>query len=73
VLIADFKTTRPAPGRIADVPHSYVRQLALYRAVLTKLYPNKTMRAALIWTEAPEMMEISSSALDEALVRVTLA
>jgi ATP-dependent helicase/nuclease subunit A len=35
VLIADFKTNRPVP-RI--VPPGYVRQLALYRAVLAKLY-----------------------------------
>ena len=53
VLIADFKTNRPAPRRIEDVPQSYVRQLALYRAVLAKLYPDKPLRAALIWTEVP--------------------
>ena len=41
VLIGDFKTNRPPPRRIADVPPSYVRQLALYRAVLGKLYPDQ--------------------------------
>ncbi len=39
VLIADYKSNRPAPRRIEDVPPAYVRQLALYRAVLTRLYP----------------------------------
>ncbi len=39
VLIADFKTNRPPPRRIEEVPQAYVRQLALYRAVLTKLIP----------------------------------
>ena len=34
VLIGDFKTNRPPPRRIEDVPPAYVRQLALYRAVL---------------------------------------
>ena len=71
VLIADFKTNRPAPRRIEDVPPSYLRQLALYRAVLTKLYPDKLVRAALIWTEVPDLMEVSAVALDAALARIT--
>jgi ATP-dependent helicase/nuclease subunit A len=73
VLIADFKTNRPAPRRIEDVPPSYARQLALYRAVLAKLYPAKAVRAALIWTEVPELMELSDEMLDAALARVTSA
>ena len=73
VLIADFKTNRPAPRRIAEVPPGYVRQLALYRAVLAKLYPDKPLRAALIWTEVPEIMELSAEALDAALLGITPA
>ncbi len=73
VLIADFKTNRPAPHRIEDVPPPYVRQLALYRAVLAKLYPDKFVRGALIWTEVPDLMELSGEALDAALARVTSA
>ncbi len=73
VLIGDFKTNRPPPRRIADVPPSYVRQLALYRAVLAKLYPDKPLRAALIWTEVPDLMELSGEALDDALAHVTPA
>ena len=34
VLIADYKTNRPAPRRLEDVPRGYLSQLALYRAVL---------------------------------------
>ena len=73
VLIADFKTNRPAPRRIADVPPAYVRQLALYRAVLQKLYPDKPVRAALVWTEVPDLMELSAETLDAALAQVTSA
>jgi len=73
VLIADFKTNRPAPRRIEDVPQSYVRQLALYRAVLAKLYPQRVLRAALIWTEVPDLMEFSGEVLDAALLRITSA
>jgi ATP-dependent helicase/nuclease subunit A len=73
VLIGDFKTDRHPPARIADAPMSYVRQLALYRAVLQKLYPDRPVRAALIWTEVPDLMEISADVLDAALMQVTPA
>jgi ATP-dependent helicase/nuclease subunit A len=73
VLIADFKTNRPAPRRIAEVPPGYLRQLALYRAVLAKLYPDKPLRAALIWTEVPDLMELSGEVLDDALAGITPA
>ncbi|MFZ0094506.1 MAG: double-strand break repair helicase AddA [Pseudolabrys sp.] len=73
VLIADFKTNRPAPRKIDEVPSGYVHQLALYRAVLMKLYPDRPVRAALIWTEVPDLMELSPDTLEGALDRVTSA
>jgi ATP-dependent helicase/nuclease subunit A len=69
VLIGDFKTGR----RIDPSPHDYVTQLALYRAVLAKLYPGRPIRAALIWTEVPEFTELSTADLDAALAGVTSA
>jgi ATP-dependent helicase/nuclease subunit A len=67
VLIVDFKTNQAPPRAAAEAPPAYVRQLALYRAVLAKLYPQLPVRAALLWTEAPELMEILPAALDAAL------
>ena len=71
VLIADYKTNRPPPARPEDVPPAYIRQLALYRAVLGKLYPDKPLRAALLWTEVPDLMEISAAAMARELAVVT--
>ncbi|MGC1464167.1 MAG: PD-(D/E)XK nuclease family protein, partial [Pseudolabrys sp.] len=71
VWIGDFKTNRPAPRRIEDVPPGYIVQLALYRAVLAKLYPDRPIRAALVWTEVPDLMELSAKVLDVALAQVT--
>ena len=67
VLIVDFKTNHAPPTEATEAPAAYVRQLALYRAVLGKLYPGRPIRAALVWTETPEYMEISAPALDAAL------
>jgi len=73
VLIADFKTDRNVPSRIEAERSKYAEQLALYRAMLTKLYPEKSVRAALVWTEVPDLMELSAEVLDAALARVTSA
>jgi len=67
VLIVDFKTNHAPPATMAEAPAAYLRQLALYRAVLQKLYRERPVRAALLWTETPELMEISAPALDAAL------
>jgi ATP-dependent helicase/nuclease subunit A len=67
VLIVDYKTNRAPPALAAEAPRTYVRQLALYRAVLQKLYPQLPVRGALLWTETPELMEISAPALDAQL------
>jgi len=67
VLIADFKTDRVPPGRIEEIPAAYIAQLAAYRAVLQRLYSDRLVRAALIWTEVPDLMELSADLLDRAL------
>jgi ATP-dependent helicase/nuclease subunit A len=73
VLIVDYKTNHTPPGGPAQAPSAYVRQLALYRAVLRKLYPQRPVRAALLWTETPELMEISAPALDAQLASIISA
>ncbi|MDB5619791.1 double-strand break repair helicase AddA [Tardiphaga sp.] len=70
VWIVDYKTNHAPPRRPEDAPDAYVRQLALYRAVLTKLYPGQPIRAALLWTETPEIMEIFSPEMDAALAGI---
>ncbi len=67
VLIADYKTNRPAPTALDAVPRPYKRQLALYRALLQRIYPGRTVRAALVWTEVPNLMEIPPATLDAEL------
>ncbi|MBY0381804.1 MAG: double-strand break repair helicase AddA [Xanthobacteraceae bacterium] len=64
IMIVDYKTNHAPPDRISDVPSPYLKQLALYRAVLRKLYANRTVRCALLWTETATIMEIPSSTLD---------
>jgi ATP-dependent helicase/nuclease subunit A len=67
VLIVDFKTNHAPPKSAGEAPQTYIRQLALYRAVLSKLYPQHAIRSALLWTETADLMEISAPALDAEL------
>jgi ATP-dependent helicase/nuclease subunit A len=70
VLLADYKSDRTVPVEIAQVPEGYLGQLALYRAVLRRLYPNHHVRAALVWTAGPVLTEVPDAALDRALSRL---
>ncbi|MER9135936.1 double-strand break repair helicase AddA [Mesorhizobium sp. M0830] len=71
VSIVDYKTNRPAPASLAEVPPAYVLQLALYRALLQPLYPGRAVQAALLFTEAPRLIGLPASAMDDALARLT--
>jgi ATP-dependent helicase/nuclease subunit A len=70
IRIVDYKTNHNPPRRLIEAPKAYIRQLALYRGVLAKLYPDRPIRAALLWTETLEMMEISGAALDAELAAI---
>jgi ATP-dependent helicase/nuclease subunit A len=63
VLIVDYKTLRPPPAVEQEVAPLYLRQLAIYRAALTRIYPEREIRCALLWTEGPRLMPISPEAL----------
>jgi ATP-dependent helicase/nuclease subunit A len=70
VLIADYKTDRVVPNRLDEVP-PYVTQLALYRAVLAAVFSGKTVRAALLFTDGPKLMEVPAAAMDAALAKLS--
>ena len=56
VRIADYKTNRRVPQFVEtqELYQGYIEQLALYRAVLKKLYPDRPIRAALVWMKYAE-------------------
>jgi ATP-dependent helicase/nuclease subunit A len=70
VLVVDFKTNRPAPARIEDADPAYVRQMAIYAAVLAEIFPDKTVEAALVWTDGPRLMAVPPALMDGALARL---
>jgi ATP-dependent helicase/nuclease subunit A len=61
VLVVDFKTNRPSPDRIEDADPAYLRQMALYVAVLRTIFPGRRVEAALVWTDGPKLMPIEEN------------
>jgi ATP-dependent helicase/nuclease subunit A len=63
VLIVDYKTVRPPPRSETEVSAVYLQQLASYRAALERIYPDRPVACAILWTEAPRLMPISPDLL----------
>lgn len=63
VLVADFK----AGVQPETVPAAHLVQMALYRAALAPLWPDKCLRVLLIWTAGPSVTWLDDLALDQAL------
>lgn len=63
VLILDYKSDRSPPRDLAGVPPAYIAQLAAYRAALARMFPHKSVTAALLWTETPHLMIIPPETL----------
>jgi len=69
VLVVDYKSNRPPPRDPADVAEAYLGQMALYRAVLSPIWPGRRVRCSLLWTDGPRLMELPEALLDRALAK----
>ena len=67
VLVVDFKTNRPPPARIEAADPAYVRQMAIYAAILAETFPGRRIEAALLWTEGPSLMPVPAAMMEAAL------
>ena len=58
VTVVDFKTARRPPASLAEVPETTLRQMAAYVAVLEQIYPGRRVRAAVLYTQTPVLIEL---------------
>lgn len=61
VIVADFKTGRPP--RDARVPDVWLRQMAVYSALLADLHPDKPVHAWLVWTSGPHIVSLDPAVM----------
>lgn len=64
VMVVDYKTNRPPPRRVEEVPAAYLRQMAAYRAAIARVYPGRAVKSVLLWTDGPSAMELPGALLD---------
>jgi ATP-dependent helicase/nuclease subunit A len=69
VWFADFKTGK-RPSDKQGTPGNYVKQFAVYRDVLARIYPDRAMHALLVWTEDTAIQEIPVERLDAAMAGI---
>jgi len=70
VLVVDFKTNRPSPDRIEAADPAYLRQMALYAAVLADIFPARRIEAAIVWTDGPKLMPVPEILLAQTLAEL---
>ncbi len=70
VFVVDYKTNRPPPLNAENVAPAYLYQLAAYVLALGEIYPGKRVKAALLWTDGPRLMEIPEATLKEYVGRL---
>jgi ATP-dependent helicase/nuclease subunit A len=59
VLVVDYKTNRPPVMNETDVPEIYRLQMLSYKLLLEKIYPDRTIQTALLWTAVPYLLPLS--------------
>ncbi|WP_128892420.1 double-strand break repair helicase AddA [Erythrobacter sp. HKB08] len=65
VTVVDFKTARRPPSTLAEVPQTTIRQMAAYAAALERIYPGREVRAAVLYTQTPQLIAIPAAMLAE--------
>nr|WP_261405670.1 PD-(D/E)XK nuclease family protein [Chenggangzhangella methanolivorans] len=58
VLVVDYKTDRKPPEDGAPAPEAYAAQLKAYAELLAAIWPNRPVRAAILWTVVPRLDRI---------------
>jgi len=70
VILVDYKTNRVPPRDAHEIPFSHTAQLAIYREILSPLYPGKEFVCALIYTENAAFMTVGDDAMMQALAAI---
>ncbi|WP_341903998.1 double-strand break repair helicase AddA [Sandarakinorhabdus limnophila] len=63
VLAVDFKTGSRVPAGLDMVPPSHLAQMGAYVAALARVFPGRTVRAGLLYTAGPRLIEVPADVL----------
>ncbi|MFM5916213.1 MAG: double-strand break repair helicase AddA [Novosphingobium sp.] len=63
IRVVDFKSARQVPANLDAVPVAILRQMAAYASALQVTYPGRKIEAALLYTQAPVLIELPAELL----------
>jgi ATP-dependent helicase/nuclease subunit A len=63
IHVVDFKTGRAVPADAASVAPAHVRQVAAYAAALGTIFPDREIRASLLYSAGPSLIDLPSALL----------
>ncbi|MBF9032539.1 double-strand break repair helicase AddA [Rhodobacterales bacterium HKCCE3408] len=69
VLAVDFKTNAGVPDSAQATPEGLLRQMGAYAEILSKLYPDRAVTTAFLWTSAARLTELPHDLVMAALQR----
>ena len=70
VVILDYKTNRVPPTTPDAIPYAHKAQLAIYREILTPLYPGKRIDCVLVYSEDATVHTLTEPMLRSALAEL---
>ncbi len=63
VQVVDFKTGRQVPASADEVAPAHLRQMAAYAAALAVIFPDRPVRAGLLYTAGPRLIDLPEALL----------
>ncbi|WP_050604668.1 double-strand break repair helicase AddA [Ruegeria sp. 6PALISEP08] len=73
VQVVDFKTNATVPNRIEDCPEGLLRQMGAYAQALAQIYPDRSIRTAILWTRTASLMWLPHDLVTEALAHARMS
>lgn len=61
IIALDYKTGSKIPNNISEIATSYMRQMAHYAAALEVIFPDKIIKTALLYTNAPKLFMLDDA------------
>ena len=72
VLAIDFKSNRIVPPTAEDTPLGILAQMGIYAAALADIFPDRTIKTAVVWTETGLIMPLPHALVSQAAQVVSI-
>ncbi|WP_298851426.1 double-strand break repair helicase AddA [uncultured Ruegeria sp.] len=73
VHVIDFKSNSIVPNRASDCPEGLLRQMGAYARALAQIYPDHSIRTAILWTRTASLMWLPHDLVTDALTRTQIS